>query len=57
MGWFTVSILVLYIKQSGLPYKSQQAMKDNRYIAIIFGLWTACYVIKIIIYTLASEQV
>ena len=32
-------------------------MKDNRYIAIIFGLWTLCYIIKIIIYCVASGSV
>lgn len=53
--WFTVSILVVYIKQSGLPYKSEQVMKDIRYIAIIFGLWTISFIVKIVLYRLGAS--
>lgn len=55
--WFTVSILVVYIRQSGLPYKSEQVMKDIRYIAIIFGLWTLSYIVKIVLYSVVTSSV
>ena len=57
MVWFTVSILVVYVRQSGLPYKSEQVMKDTRYIAIIFALWTLSYIVKIVLYSVVSSSV
>jgi hypothetical protein len=54
--WFTISLFILYIKQSGLPYKSVDAQKKLKYIAIIFALWTVSFLIKILIYSLASSD-
>jgi hypothetical protein len=52
--WFSVSIFVVYIKQSGLPFKTEQMMKNTRYISIIFILWTVSFVVKLIIYSVAT---
>ena len=44
--WIIISVLVIYVKQSGLPYKSEKHKAKVRYIAIVFGVWTTALVIK-----------
>jgi hypothetical protein len=54
--WFTISLFVVYVKQSGLPYRSPQEYTKLRYIGIIFALWTISFIIKIIIYSVAQSD-
>ena len=53
--WFLVSILVIYCRLSGQPFKSKQEYDNTKYIAIIFMLWTAAFLVKIIIYIIFAN--
>jgi heme/copper-type cytochrome/quinol oxidase subunit 2 len=53
--WFVVSILVIYCRLSGKPFKSKQEYDNTKYISIIFMLWTAAFLVKIIIYMIFAH--
>ena len=48
--WFLLSILVIYCRLSGQPFKSPQEYENTKYISIIFMLWTGAFIVKIVIY-------
>lgn len=47
--WFFVTVLVYYIKQSGLPYKSPQHHENVKYIAKLFLLWGLAFIVKAVL--------
>ena len=54
--WFILSIVVIYCRQSGQPFKSTQEYENTKYIAIIFILWTIAFLVKIVIYLVFNVQ-
>lgn len=53
--WFLISIIALYIKYSGCPYKSEFHGKKLKHIGIIFLIWTVSFILKIIIAGIATK--
>lgn len=53
--WFLLSILVIYCRLSGQPFKSKQEYENTKYISIIFMLWTGAFLVKIIIYMIFAH--
>lgn len=47
--WFLASVLFFYIKQSGLPYKSEQHRSNVKHISVLFLLWGAAFIIKAVL--------
>jgi hypothetical protein len=47
--WFFISVLVYYCKQSGVPYKSDEARANVKYISLLFILWSLAFVMKAIL--------
>lgn len=46
--WFVLTLAVLYFRQSGSPFRSEQARSNLRYIFFVFALWTAAFIVKVI---------
>ncbi|CDW78463.1 protein kinase domain containing protein [Stylonychia lemnae] len=55
--WFILSSTVVYIKQSGTPYKSDQHRLNLRYIALVFGFWTLAFLIKVIFAMIGDKSI
>lgn len=47
--WFFITVLVYYIKQSGLPYKSPQHLQNVKYISKLFLLWGLAFIVKAVL--------
>ena len=45
--WFLIGIFVIYIKNSGSPFKSDQHRQNLKYVSIIFVVWTIAFSLKI----------
>ena len=54
--WFIISILVIYCRQSGQPFKSTLEYENSKYISIIFILWTIAFIAKIVFYLVFNVQ-
>lgn len=47
--WFLITVLIFYIKQSGVPYKSEQHSQNVKYIGILFLLWGGAFIVKAVL--------
>lgn len=47
--WFLITVLIFYIKQSGIPYKSPQHEQNVKYIGSLFLFWVFAFIVKAIV--------
>eukprot|EP00347_Sterkiella_histriomuscorum_P012447 403368538 len=55
--WFLISLFVLYLRQSGSPYKSEQSKSNLRYVTLVFLLWTGAFILKVVVAIVGKDTI
>jgi len=49
-----VSMLVIYVKYAGMPYKSQKHYKGLKHFGFMAGYWTFAFILKLVYGSITS---